>query len=319
MVSWLEPRLRDMEIDWPSSKRRRMDIASEDSSVLLGLCDALALYAATVPVGASSCSVPGLGLGAMASELGQLPDDVVVFCRCHQAAPHQAAISSSASADGVNHSSWISRTTSAQALGMAIEPILRALTQLANVAATGAVVRQQLVVECQVHAPLLRLMLGPWGEEPLVAERCCRLLHWLCARAPENREILAAHCSPGASGARSISFIDAVLGAAEAHCQRREVLAHALRALAALLPCPRVREEILRVRPRLLSGLALAGEALDAVAVRSVCRWLPGVSGQVRQACSRLGKKGEDDSLQAAHTFKLVPCHDDGDVHMDDV
>merc|ERR1712008_568422 len=127
-------------------------------------------------------------------------------------------------------------------------------------------------------APLLRLMLGPWGQEPLVAERCCRLLHWLCARAPENREILAAHCSPGASGARSISFIDAVLGAA----------------------------------------LALAGEALDAVAVRSVCRWLPGVSGQVRQACSRLDKKGEDDSLQV-HMFKPVPGHDDGDVHMDDV
>lgn len=270
MVSWLEPRLRDMDIDWPNPKRRRTDIASEDSSVLLGLCDALALYAATVPAGAVTC----------AEAAREVQDE------------------------------W--------ALGLATEPILRALTQLANAAASGAAVRQQLVVECQVHAPLLRLMLGPWGQEPLVAERCCRLLHWLCARAPENREILAAHCSPGASGVRSISFIDAVLGAAEAHFQRREVLAHALRALAALLPCPRVREELLRVRPRLLSCLALAGEALDAVAVRSVCRWLPGVSGQVRQACSRLDKKGEDDSLQV-HMFKPVPGHDDGDVHMDDV
>jgi len=309
MVSLLEPRLRDMDIDWPNPKRRRMDIVSEDSSVLLGLCDALASYAATVPVGTNSCSVPGLGLSTMVAELGQLPED--------QPAPHQA-VSSSAAAERAAHSSWISHTTSAQAMGMATEPILRALTQLANAAASGAAARQQLVVECQVHAPLLRLMLGPWGQEPLVAERCCRLLHWLCARAPENREILAVHCSPGASGARSISFIDAVLGSAEAHCQRREVLAHALRALAALLPCPRVREELLRVRPRLLSCLALAGEALDAVAVRSVCRWLPGVSGQVRQA-RRLGKKGEDDGQQAVLAFKPVPCHDDDDVHMDDV
>mmetsp|Transcript_42997 Transcript_42997/g.109299 ORF Transcript_42997/g.109299 Transcript_42997/m.109299 type:complete len:417 (-) Transcript_42997:7-1257(-) len=175
------------------------------------------------------------------------------------------------------------------------EPLLRTLTQLANAAAAGAAVRRQLVSECQVHAPLLRLMQGPWSHLPHVAERCCRLLHWLCARAPENREILAAHRSPCAfGGARSVSFVDAALGAAEAHPGCREVLAHALRALAALLPCPRAREELLRSQQRLLACLAHAGEALDASAVRAVCRWLPrGLqAATATSAATRGGSRG---------------------------
>ncbi|CAK0852757.1 unnamed protein product, partial [Prorocentrum cordatum] len=65
------------------------------------------------------------------------------------------------------------------------------------------------------------------------------------------------------------------------------VLAHAMRALATLLPCPRVREELLRTQPQLLRCLALAGEALDVSAVRSVCRWLPGIPCRVWQAPGR--------------------------------
>lgn len=203
------------------------------------------------------------------------------------------------------------------------EPLLRALTQLANMAAIGSLERRHLVSECQVHLPLLRLMQGPWARQPLVAERCCRLLHWLCVRAPENREVLAAHRSPCTlGGARSVSFVDAALAMAEAHPQRREVLAHALRALAALLPCPRVREELLRSQPRLLTCLVQAGEALDAAAIRSVCRWLPGVSSQVRQA--RNGRQttaaGGAGAASASQQPGAEPAlHGDDDVEMADL
>merc|ERR1719440_2359833 len=186
------------------------------------------------------------------------------------------------------------------------EPLLRALTQLANAAAAGASARRQLVAECQVQAPLLRLMQTSWAQQPLVMERCCRLLHWLCARAPENRETLAAHHSPCLrNGTRSVTFVDAVLGAVEAHACCREVLSHALRALVALLPCLRVREELLRVQQRLLSCLTLASEALDAGAVRAVCRWLPGVSSQVRRARGRPTASPVQDA-----TYHVCSCPD---------
>jgi len=193
------------------------------------------------------------------------------------------------------------------ATGVALEPLLRALTQLANAAAAGGTAaRRQLVAECQVHAPLLRLMQDPWSEQPVVMERCCRLLHWLCARAPENREVLAAYRSPctARGGVRSVSFVDVVLSAVETHPRRREVIAHALRAIVALLPCLRVREELLRTQPRLLACLVLAGEAPDAAAaVRSVSRWLPGVSSQVRWARGRL--------------FATAAAADDGEARHD--
>lgn len=169
------------------------------------------------------------------------------------------------------------------------EPLLRTLTQLANTAASCVRSRRQLVSECQVHAPLLRVMLGPWARQPHVAERCCRLVHWLCARNTENREVIATHRNPSMSGDTHFSFVDAALSAAEMHPRSREVTGHAVRALAALLPCTRVSEELRRSQQRFLSCLMAAGEALDASAVRSVCRWLPGVSGQLRQA--RAAKK----------------------------
>merc|ERR1719199_910328 len=99
--------------------------------------------------------------------------------------------------------------------------------------------------------------------------------------------MLGAHQGPCLrNAARSMTFVDAVLGAVEAHACCREVLAHALRALVALLPCLRVREELLRAQQRLLSCLTLASESLDSAAMRALCRWLPGVSSQVRRALS---------------------------------
>eukprot|EP00929_Paragymnodinium_shiwhaense_P076778 TRINITY_DN39522_c0_g2_i1.p1 TRINITY_DN39522_c0_g2~~TRINITY_DN39522_c0_g2_i1.p1 ORF type:complete len:402 (+),score=88.24 TRINITY_DN39522_c0_g2_i1:50-1255(+) len=167
------------------------------------------------------------------------------------------------------------------------EPLLRTLTQMANAAAASAAARRVLVTECQVQAPLLRLMQQlPWSRQPVVMERSCRLLHWLCARTPENRAVLAAHraaCETSV-GCRSVSFVDAVLETAETHSQCREVLAHALRALAALLPSPLVREELARTQPRLITCLVSAGELLDVAAVKAVCRWLPGMAGQLNES-----------------------------------
>lgn len=206
------------------------------------------------------------------------------------------------------------------------EPLLRSLTQLTNAAAANASARRQIITQCQVHVSLLRLMQGPWARQRLVAERCCRLVHWLCTRTPENREILAAHRSLCISGgARSFSFVDAALGVAELHLGCRAVLAHALRALAALLPCPQVREELSRSQPRLLSCLVHAGEALDACAVRSVCRWLPGMSGQIRQARSLLARNnGSSFGVFAASSghqiaTEVAACDDDDDVDMMDL
>jgi len=164
-----------------------------------------------------------------------------------------------------------------------VEALLRTLTQLANAAAAGAAARRHLVSECQVHAPLLRLMQGHWAQLAHVAERCCRLLHWLCAGNPENRDIVAAHRSPCAlGGTRLFSFVDAALSIAEAHSSCRDVIAHVLRALAVLLPCPCVREELLRSQQRLLACLACAGGAADAAVLRAVRRWLPCLAGQLR-------------------------------------
>eukprot|EP00930_Biecheleria_cincta_P103527 TRINITY_DN95528_c0_g1_i1.p1 TRINITY_DN95528_c0_g1~~TRINITY_DN95528_c0_g1_i1.p1 ORF type:complete len:280 (-),score=42.97 TRINITY_DN95528_c0_g1_i1:7-786(-) len=222
------------------------------------------------------------------------------------------ALSLYANGGGGGAVAWMAAPgTPAESAEASNEPLLRALTQLANAAATENGVRRQLVSECQVHAPLLRLMQSPWAQQPLVAERCCRLLHWLCARAPENREVLASHSIFG--GVRLLSFVDALLDVVEGHRQCREVLAHALRALAVLLPCPRVREELRRCQPRLLTCLAVAlHEVLDVATVRAVCRWIPGLSGQVRQARSRLVTKLEDRSC-------CVEAEEVDDVHMADL
>eukprot|EP00931_Biecheleriopsis_adriatica_P116234 TRINITY_DN91907_c0_g1_i1.p1 TRINITY_DN91907_c0_g1~~TRINITY_DN91907_c0_g1_i1.p1 ORF type:complete len:318 (-),score=67.47 TRINITY_DN91907_c0_g1_i1:8-961(-) len=296
--------MRDMDIDYPYPKRQRIDTEArpwweaprvEDSSAIWGLCDALSLYAS----GAGSCScstgLPPSSPGSpSAAETGSSLKEAALLV-----SPVQVAAASAAAPRAA-----------------ASEPLLRALTQLANAAAAGAGVRRQLVAECQVHAPLLRLMQGPWGRQPLVAERCCRLLHWLCARAPENREVLAAHYS--LCGVRSLSFVDALLDAAEGHHQCRDVMAHVLRALAALLPCPRVREDLqTRTQPRLLSCLTLAlQEALDVAAVRAVCRWLPGLSGQVRQAKSKLRKMASSGGAHVAAEPLLFD--EDEDVQMTD-
>merc|ERR1712176_198720 len=155
--------------------------------------------------------------------------------------------------------------------------------------AAGASARRQLVAECHVQAPLLRLMQTPWAQQPLVMERCCRLLHWLCARAPENREMLAAHHGPCLkNGARSVSFVDVVLGAVEAHA------------------C--CREELLKAQQRLLSCLTLASEALDIAVVRAVCRWLPGVSSQVRRARGR-PRNDRDSIMGVANASRAEGCY----------
>lgn len=303
-----------MEVDWPYPPPKRMrsglcwpappQVFDVDSSALWGLCDALALYA----------SGPANGI----SEFGSLADD-------GRSSPIPQLAPASPPTDQDDRRQ-IGARWATQANGLALEPLLRALTQLANAAAENIAIQRQLVSECQVHAPLLRLMQSAWARQPLVAERCCRLLHWLSARAPENREVLASHCSPSAcGGARSITFVDAVLRTAESHPRSREVMAHALRALTALLPCSRVQEELLRMQPRLLTCLVAAGEALDVVAVRAVCKWLPGVSGQVRQAVgSRFSKLGESSTCirQQIVVPQLplpCPCGGDEDVEMDDI
>ena len=92
------------------------------------------------------------------------------------------------------------------------EPLLRALTQLANIAARDGSVRRKLVSEHQVHAPLLRLMQGSLVVHPLVVMRCCRLVHWLCVGTPENREVLVAPGGGGTPrGRRLFVFVDAIL------------------------------------------------------------------------------------------------------------
>jgi len=332
-----------MEVDWPHPKRRRR--ASLDGrwwgapstiledSALWGLCDALALYAHGLGMMSAPASPPELG--------SSNEDGIVLLPRFAESkTPRSGSLD------------WQSRLPDSQecpeipgllaptargtngatvSTGAAPEPLLRALTQLANAAAVCTVVRRQLVVECQVHAPLLRLMQDPWVQDKVVLERCCRLLHWLCTQTPENREILAAHrCPSTRSGVKSVSFTDAVLSVAQKHPQNRDVLANALRALAALLPCSQVREELLRTQPQLLTFLILAGEALDQTAIRSICRWFPSVASQVRRACGHgvpvAGNSGIDVPCQAHGTMQQqASCADsslsdkDGDVEMVDV
>lgn len=331
---WACLRLPRMEVDPPSPKRRRVDAngswweALPEDSTLWGLCDALSLYAsshgaAPVEPGHRCCGSPssddaapitpqrqpcpaqprtGRGLRrcrvgssiSIGGTCGQFVDSGSVGSHVPSAPP--------AATTTVGRTNAASSDAALPAPHANAEPLLRALTQLANAAAESTATRRQLVAQCQVHAPLLRLMQHPWAQQPLVIERCCRLLHWLCARAPENRETIASHrgaCTGG--GAQSVGFVDLVLGAAEAHPQRREVLAHAMRALHALLPCSRVRAEVLRCQPRLLKCLVLAWEVLDEVSVQAVCRWLPGISGQVRLARGRLAMAHEGNGLQAAN------------------
>lgn len=296
---------RQMEVDWPDPKRQRLDV---EDSALWGLCDALLLYASGHGLATSSCCQwwPAIPPGS--------PDEDT-SAQCHRALAETSLLPGFTLGQAVHPPSPHGRRSQAVPESAASEPLLRTLTQLANVAATGASVRRQLVAECHVQAPLLRLMQTPWAQQPLVMERCCRLLHWLCARAPENRETLAAHHSPCLkNGARSVTFVDAVLGAVEAHACCREVLSHALRALVALLPCLRVREELLRAQQRLLSCLTLASEALDAASVHAVCRWLPGVSSQVRRARGR-------PSIDLSSSVSAVPLQprNDLDIEMADV
>eukprot|EP00927_Polykrikos_kofoidii_P071707 TRINITY_DN67944_c0_g1_i1.p1 TRINITY_DN67944_c0_g1~~TRINITY_DN67944_c0_g1_i1.p1 ORF type:complete len:377 (-),score=70.21 TRINITY_DN67944_c0_g1_i1:57-1187(-) len=307
-----------MEVDCPYPKRRRLagsalweEEALQEECVLWTLCDAVALYASESPVlhGSTAGFMEASGSRRGVGGFGELQQSARVAAFAATAAPSPPALVSRtfsppfdgsplhevppASPSTVPSSASAACLSSASAGSLPMEPLLRALTRLANAAAAGTGVRRQLVAECQVHAPLLRLMQRPWALQPLVAERCLRLLHWLCTRSPENREVLAAFrgaCVSNSGGARSVSFVEAVLGVTEVHPRCREVLAHALRALVALLPSPSVREELTRSQSRLLTCLVFAGEALDVTAVRAVCRWLPGLSGEVRRAFSREGQ-----------------------------
>lgn len=305
------PRLvgkRHMEVDGPDPKRHKV----WEDSALWGLCDALLLYANGPGHATSSCSqgwhfmTPGSPGGPLADKVsmpgtaGEPQAAIRAISEESTSMVHRTLVQPPSPLSSFAASSHLAAGTSGRDQGNAVsvptlEPLLRALTQLANAAAAGASTRRQLVAECQVQAPLLRLMQTHWGQQPLVMERCCRLVHWLCARAPENRDMLAAHRSPCLRNcARSVTFVDALLGAVEAHECCRDVLLHALRALVAFLPCLHVREELLRAQQRLLSCLTLASEVLDAAAVRAVCRWLPGVSSHVRRA--RLRPSGDIDS-----------------------
>jgi len=293
--------LRAMDIDWPFPKRRRVGVGSglwgepqtlPEDSALWGLCDALMLYAnahghAELCPLAEDGEGPRGGSGPAPQALSLLrPRSPLPPSPLNQP-PSPLPSPGAGSAPPSPLSGQRASGPGAVPGAPAPEPLLRALTQLANTGAACATTRRQLVVECQVHVPLLRLMQRPWGLQPLVAERCFRLLHWLGVRAPDSREVLGAHRSPCAvaGSARSVSFADAVLGAVEAHRNRSEVLAMAMRSLcSALLPCACVREELARAQPRLLTCLALSATSLDAATLRAMGRWMPGASSQVRKA-----------------------------------
>lgn len=263
-----------MDIDWPAPKRRRLEDESwfwkqptslPEESAVWGLCDALSFYAQDAPLGQN-----------------------IDFPR---ASPTPASDS-----EAEQHRIWVGAASPASPASCvwpggnreAPEPLLRALTQLANAAAAGGLAaRHRLVAECQVHAPLLRLMQPPWCRDSTVMLRCCRLLHWLAARAPDNRDVLATYRGPSAyaGGPRSISFVATVLAAVEAHQRNRELLGHALRALAVLLPCPAVREELARAPPKLLACVAPAAEVVDPATFRILCRWWPGASSSTFRPC----------------------------------
>lgn len=266
-----------MDVDWPGPKRRRLEPEPEDdviSTTLWSLRDALLHFASGSGCESVALPVTPTGQGT-----------TTMMPATPTGSPHSA--------------------TPAMVPDVPVaEPLLRALTQLANIAARDASVRRKLVAEHQVHAPLLRLMQGPLVLQPLIAMRCCRLVHWLCVGAPENREVLAA---PGggagtSQGRRLFVFVDAMLGIMETHAKSREVLKHALRALSSLLPCPRLREEVLRARPRLVDLLGSAAQVLDPAAENGSCgRWLPGVPGfatrRLRQANYRDGASWSSGSL----------------------
>eukprot|EP00746_Dinoflagellata_sp_MGD_P003437 gnl/MRDRNA2_/MRDRNA2_106688_c0_seq1.p1 gnl/MRDRNA2_/MRDRNA2_106688_c0~~gnl/MRDRNA2_/MRDRNA2_106688_c0_seq1.p1 ORF type:complete len:326 (+),score=52.91 gnl/MRDRNA2_/MRDRNA2_106688_c0_seq1:107-1084(+) len=279
--------MESMDIDWPGPKRRRLESDAEDdntSTTLWSLRDALLHYASIA--GCDSVVVPATPTG---------PGTATV----QPATPTGTA--SSAVPKAV-HDVPVA------------EPLLRALTQLANVAARDASVRRKLVAEHQVHAPLLRLMQGPLVLSPLVAMRCCRLVHWLCVGAPENRDVLVAPGNAGTPrGRRIFVFVDAILRIMEAHAASSEVLKHSVRALSSLLPCPRLREEVLRARPRLIDLLGSAVQSLDPAAENGSCRrWLPGLPGfasrRSRQASYRgpgCGNGGGYEDMIGARIWSL--------------
>jgi len=331
--------LNRMELDWPPTKpkRRRATAggswweapqspdpeASCEDLGLLGLVDALMLFAGGTNLGAvSGAAVYNSCMSSSNFNVGYCPDKLLstspqLMAPCQQSAWHpamQAQAFSCVPEFGAASSSVtpsISNATAMPATTAVLEPLVRALTQLANAAASGSGVRRQLISDCQVHIPLLRLMQDPRAQLPLVVERCCRLLHWLCVGTPENRDVLGGYRGPstgcsqgsrvgcgyrgGSAESLGLSFVDAVLGAVEAHTRHREVIANAFRALVALLPCPRVQEDLLRTPTRFLACLTLGGEILDGAAVRSVCRWLPGISKSVRRTRKLAGLDSFDE------------------------
>lgn len=311
-----------MDVEWPFPKRRRVGVGAglPEDTALWGLCDALLLYA-------NAHGLPELGslaedapaAQALAVLRSRFPSDLPLPPSPLNQPPSPHASPGATSAPPSPLSAQRAAGATAATCASAPEPLLRALTQLANSAAKCEVARRQLVVECQVHVPLLRLMQRPWGLQPLVAERCFRLLHWLGVRAPESREVLGTHRSPCAvaGSARSVSFADAVLGAVEAHRNRGEVLAMAMRSLcSALLPCACVREELARAQPRLLACLALAATSLDAATLRAMGRWMPGASSQVRKARGEPPETRQPTDVAAA-AVGMADMHFEDDFDMD--
>lgn len=300
------PAARLMEVDWPLQKRRRLasdgrwcETLPEDSP-LWGLCDALKFFAS----GTGPTVYGGAGGGIVPIEL-VAPSTTTLLTQ--PAAPPTDAWSSSRPGEGCL-SGAVARCGADNLADVATtETLLRSLTQLANAAASGLAVRRQLITECQVHVPLLRLMQHPWAQLPHVAERCCRLLHWLCVQAPENREVLAAHrmaCTPGSG--MSVSFVSAVLGAAEAHSGSRDVQAHVVRALVSFLPSAQARDEFQRAEDRVLSCLLMAWDRLDGGALESVSKWLPDLCCQVQSALGRCeSPRGLGEQAAAPHEFAI--------------
>merc|ERR1719240_989060 len=114
-----------MDVDWPGPKRRRLESDAEDdntSTTLWSLRDALLHYASIA--GCDSVVVPATPTGSgMATVQPATPTGTAGSTV--PKAPHDVPVA---------------------------EPLLRALTQLANVAARDASVRRKLVAEHQVHA-----------------------------------------------------------------------------------------------------------------------------------------------------------------------
>jgi len=111
------------------------------------------------------------------------------------------------------------------------EPLLRALTQLANAASTERDMREALISDLQVHVPLVKILRLYWYS-PSVVERSCRLMFWLAHKHKPNQERLCRETV--GLGLRQYSAAECLSQSLAEHPEAWGVQHHAARALMAL-------------------------------------------------------------------------------------